>query len=286
MKAPDFRYECPANLQQALELKADTDTDYQPLAGGQSLMPMMQLRLAQPEVLLDLNQLSELEFIRQSGVMVEIGSMVRYSDLLDSELVSKVAPLITRALPYIAHSAIRNRGTIGGSIALADPAAEMPALMIALGAEIVCVSTRGKRAVAAEDFFLGLYETALADDELVQSVQFPVATATEKFGFYELARRHGDYAMAGVAIRAGMAGPLDDLRIVFFSFSDRAIRATAAEAVLTGASLNDQAMVDKAIKTLADIEALADLNASSKTKIHLAGVVMKRALLEMRSSGT
>lgn len=282
MKSPEFNYECPATLDDALALLASEECDCQPLAGGQSLMPMMNLRLAGPEVLMDLNKLSELVFIREEGTYISIGSMVRYVELLQSDMVKQHIPLFSLALPHIAHDAIRNRGTIGGSVALADPAAEMPALLKTLNATVVLISKSGKREVSADEFFLGVYDTALEHGELVHSVNVPVASKDQHFGFYELARRHGDYAMAGVAISASSIKPYTDLRIVFFSVGDYALRASDAEAALHGEHYTDP-VVDRAKLALASLEFNADMNASEATKAHLAGVVMQRALAAMEA---
>ena len=260
---------------------ASESKDYQPLAGGQSLLPMMHLRLAQPEILLDLNNVQELDFITDKGTHIEIGAMVRYAALADSSVIRDKVPLFAQALPHIAHQAIRNRGTIGGSAALADPAAEMPALLKALNATIVAVSKFGKREIAADDFFLGIYDTALEENELVHSVSIPAVTANQCFGFYELARRHGDYAMAGVAISAQSVQPYKGLRIVFFSISDHAVRAFDAEAILEDCSNDDHEALQRATDALSSLDFYEDLNASVQTKAHLAKVVMKRALNSM-----
>jgi len=257
-----------------------SEYDCQPLAGGQSLLPMMHLRMAGPEVLLDLNKLTELDFITQQGSFIHIGAMVRYAALIESPLIQENIPLFSMAVPHIAHSAIRNRGTIGGSVALADPAAEMPALLLALDATIVLVSFNGQREVAADEFFLGIYETALAENELVHSIRVPF-TANHKFGFYELARRHGDYAMAGVAISAQSIDPFNGLRIAFFSIGDCAVRAADAEVALNGAQPGDEASLRKAQESLSGINFLDDANASVKMKKHLAAVVLERALRSM-----
>lgn len=281
MKAPDILYECPKSVAEAVALLSDDQRSCQPLAGGQSLMPMMHLRLAQPEVLIDLNALTELNFIEQVDDSIHIGSMVRYTTLLSSELIRQCVPLMSLALPHIAHSAVRNRGTIGGSTALADPAAEMPALLIALNAVIVAVSRSGQREIPADDFFHGIYETALAEDELVHSLKIPVATDQQRFGFYELARRHGDYAMAGVAVSAQSIDPYAGLRIVFFGVADTALRAFDTEAALEGSNIQDDSVVLKAQNSLPADEFAGDAGVSVDTKVQLAKVVLKRALLAM-----
>ena len=281
MKAPDIRYECPITLDDALQQLSSTEQDCQPLAGGQSLMPMMHLRLARPEVLVDLNKLSELDFIDDQQSDVVIGAMVRYSTLASSAIIRDRVPLITKAIPHIAHAAIRNRGTIGGSAALADPAAEMPALLIALNATIIAISSQARREIAAEDFFLGIYETALEPGELIHSISIPAATPEQRFGFYELARRHGDYAMAGVAISAQSIDPYAGLQIVLFSVGDHALRAKDAENSLNGAMYNDVGALQRSKDALASLELNEDMNASADTKAHLAGVVLHRALQSM-----
>jgi len=282
MKAPDFRYHCPDSLADALAYLADEKFDCQPLAGGQSLLPMMNLRLAQPDILLDLNRLKELDFVVKTASHIEIGAMVRYRQLNASALIRECIPLFVKALPHIAHEAIRNRGTIGGSVALADPAAEMPALLIALDAIIVVQSITERREIAAAEFFLGIYDTALAENELVHSIRVPIAKPEQRFGFYELTRRHGDYAMAGVAIAAQSVQPCANLRIVFFAIGDSAVRATDTEACLAGALLSHVDALKRAEESVGLLDYNADLNASGAMKSRLAAVVLRRALASMQ----
>ena len=281
MKPAEFSYEKPSSLEGLLKLLDQPDRDYQVLAGGQSLMPMMNFRLAQPELLIDMNAVEELQFISEEGEAVQIGAMTRYAQLASSPLVAKYLPLFAMALPHIAHAAVRNRGTIGGSAALADPAAEMPALLLVLNAALNLVSNSGQRSVAADDFFLGIYETALEEGEIIQSISLPKTQAGNRYGFYELERRHGDYAMAGVAIATGAVDPVEDIRIAMFGIADRACRINAAEQAFGGTSLADGAALDAAIAGLSTLEFQGDLNADAATKKHLAGVVLKRAVKEM-----
>jgi len=278
MKAAEFRYERPETLAEALALLEDADLDATPLAGGQSLVPMMNFRLAMPGMLVDLSGLDDLKGISEDGGGVRIGAMTRYVDLAGSDLITRRAPLIAMALPYIAHAAIRNRGTIGGSVALADPAAEMPALLLALDATITVQSSAGSKTHGAADFFLGMYETALEDGELVTAITIPAPAPHRRFAFYELARRHGDYAMAGVAVSAtGAVGAgCTDFRVAYFSVADRPVRATAAEAALDGKVPMDGA--EAAVAALGEIPFAGDLNAGIATKLHLSGVALKRAL--------
>ncbi|GAB5377205.1 MAG: xanthine dehydrogenase family protein subunit M [Acuticoccus sp.] len=268
MKAPDFEYRRPQTVAEAIVLLGSGE-DAMPLAGGQSLMPMMNLRMARPDILVDLNRIEGLAFIRDEGEHLRVGAMTRMADLLASPLVAEALPLFALALPHIAHAAVRNRGTIGGSVALADPAAEMPALLLAQNATIVLEGPAGRRTVAADDFFLGIYETAREPDELIVEIVLPKAGGP--FGFCELARRHGDYAMAGVAVALGTP------RVAFFGVADRAVRAPGAEAALAGKDAGDEEAIAAAIATL-DIEFAGDLHTSAATKRHYAGVVLKRAL--------
>ncbi len=281
MKAADFSYQCPETLEAALAILNDAGGEAVPLAGGQSLMPMMNFRMAQPDVLVDLNRLDELKGITKEGDRILIGAMTRYTELAESDLIAAHVPLFRLAIPHIAHSAVRNRGTIGGSVSLADPAAEMPALLLALEAEIITQGKSGSRRIPAEEFFLGLYETALNSGELVTGVSVPVAADHDRCSFYELARRHGDYAMAGVAIMANGEHELSKPRIAFFAISDRALRARSAEHALEGNAADDPAAFWAAIHSLAEISFSGDLNASQMTKRYLAGIVLKRALMEL-----
>ncbi|MDG1116462.1 MAG: xanthine dehydrogenase family protein subunit M [Flavimaricola sp.] len=279
MKAPDFDYLRPGTLAEAIAILSEHEGEAQPLAGGQSLMPMMNFRVAAPAVLVDLSALSELRGITRTDTSVRIGAMTRYRELADWANICTDLPLIAVALPHIAHDAIRNRGTIGGSLALADAAAEMPALMLALGATIELMGPNGTRHVPADDFFQGFYDTACEADELIVAVDIPLAPEA-KFGFHELVQRHGDYAMAGVAIKATSLAPLSGLRIAFFGVSDRALRVPALEAALDGTS-GDEAAIAAALPALEAIEFEGDLKVSAKTRAHYAGVALKRALAEM-----
>ncbi len=272
MKAPDFEYHRPETLDDALALL--TDEDVAPLAGGQSLMPMMNFRIASPNALIDLNRIDALAGIELSNGWLRIGAMTRYHALENAVDIAKHAPLFARALPFIAHPAIRNRGTIGGSCALADPAAELPALLLALGGEIELQSKDSTRCIPADAFFLGLYETARAENELVTAIRIPVAPEGQKVGFHEITRRHGDYAMAGCAVAA--SGDLSEVWVALFGVSDRALRASAAEAVLT-----DGGDIESAVAALDGVEFAGDIHAGVATKRHLAGVALKRAWAEV-----
>lgn len=281
MKAPDFEYEMPATLDEALALLSGEGREAQLIAGGQSLMPMMNFRLAQPDLLVDLNGIDELKGIAEDGEAISIGAMSRYSDLDRSAAVETHLPLVKMALPHIAHAAIRNRGTIGGSIALADPAAEMPAVMLALDMTVVTVSAAGERRIPADEFFLGLYTTALDEGEIIKAISVRKARSGARFAFKELARRHGDYAIVGVAIAADGADPISKARIVFFGVNDRPIRATGAEDALNGRAGGDDKALAEALDAVGSLEFNGDLNASADMKKHLAQVILKRAMAEL-----
>jgi carbon-monoxide dehydrogenase medium subunit len=278
MKAPDVDYACPQTLDEALALLGKAGSDAVPLAGGQSLVPMLNFRLAAPSLLVDLNRIAELAGLSDQGDAIVIGAMTRLSDLERSELVAARLPVLAEALPHVGHPAIRNRGTIGGSVALADPAAEMPALLLALDAAVIVASSAGERAIAALDFFRGLYETALQPGEIVKAISFPTAGGARRFAFDELARRHGDYAIVGLAATAAAAAPFRDLRLVFFGIADRALRATGVEDAMNGRMPDDDEAIVAAGEAIATLAFHRGLHASASTRRHLAGVLLKRVL--------
>lgn len=271
MKPAEFDYERPETLKAALALMQG-DGEAMALAGGQSLMAMMNFRVARPGLLVDLNGIADLAGIAVEGDRLRIGAMTRYAALEASREVREQTPLVAKALPSIAHPAIRNRGTLGGSLALADPAAELPAVALALGATLHAAGRDGTRDIAADDFFLGAFETALQPGELLTAASFPVASQGDRFGFYEIARRHGDYAMAGVAVARTAGG----VRLALFGIGDGAMRAVKAEGVLT----DDPANSGGAAAALDDLDISGDANGDAATKLHLARVALKRALRE------
>jgi carbon-monoxide dehydrogenase medium subunit len=280
MKAPEFDYARPATLPEAIGLLAAHGGDAQPLAGGQSLMPMLNFRVAAPSLLVDLADLADLRGFDVRDGVVRIGAMTRYCELQAVPDLGMLLPLVARALPHIAHDAIRNRGTLGGSLALADPAAEMPAVMLALGATLELAGPEGRRRVAADDFFLGVYDTARQPDELLVAVHVPVSPPGARVGFCELAQRHGDYAMTGVAVAAGETDPLGHLRIAFFALADRPLRVPALEQALWGTDGTLNAAAEAALDAL---PCEGDLKASAALKRHYAGVVLRRALAEVHA---
>lgn len=283
MKASEFTYERPTEISEALAIVAQDADEKAFLAGGQSLLPMMNFRLAAPKTLIDLSGLKDLKEIVAVDDGLRIGATVTYSELGASALVSEFSQVFDSVLPHIAHSAIRNRGTIGGSVALADPAAEMPAVLMALGASVELASQRGTRFVLADEFFQGLYLTDRKDDELVLSVFIPNSSKSLSTGFYELARRHGDYAIAGVCISddSRPSEAFNAPKVVLFGVSDRPLRAKSVEERLVGVARTDKRKIRGASEALSDLIFDSDLHNSQDTKRRLATVCVRRALEAM-----
>jgi len=278
MKAPRFAYARPASVAEALALLQKHGDDARVLAGGQSLVPMLNFRVAAPKVLVDINRIESLAGIEVTKSFVRIGALARHVDLERSADVAEHLPLVASAIPHIAHPAIRNRGTFGGSCALADPAAELPACALVLGATFVVAGKKGERRVAAQDFFKGLYATALKPGELLVAAEFPLPKPGCASAFGELARRHGDYAMVGVAAHGSRkGGKFSGMRVAFFGVGDRPQRASGFEKALEGQSAVDGALA----KLDADLEPRADLHASAAMKLHLAKVLAGRVLGEL-----
>jgi carbon-monoxide dehydrogenase medium subunit len=282
VKPAPFAYVKAASPDQTYELLARYGDEARVLAGGQSLIPALNLRLATPAVLIDINGLEELAGIAVENGALRIGALARQRAPEESSEIARHAPLLKMAMPYIAHPAIRNRGTIGGSIALADPAAELPACAVALGARIELMGADGARAVDAPAFFRGLYETDLRPGELVTAVVVPKSEPGYRSAIAEVARRQGDYAIAGLAAHARVGGrTLDDVRLVFFGVGARPVRATAARAALEGRVVDRETIAAMQEALALDLEPTADLHASAATKLHLARVLAARLLARL-----
>jgi len=280
VKPPVFEYHRPGSLNDALAL-LDAHPGAKPLAGGQSLIPAMNFRLAAPDALVDLNELPELTGIEETADGgLRIGAMTRHGAVELSAAVAMRAPLLAEAMPFIAHRQIRNRGTIGGSLAHADPAAELPAVMVALEARLVLASMRGGRVVPASEFFTGLFATALTEGELITAIEIPPAPARTGTAFLELARRHGDYALVGVTavVTRGAEARVAGSRIVLFSVGEGPVRATHAEQALAGTTGDAAALRAAADAVQRDIDPSSDIHASSAYRRHLASVLTRRAL--------
>jgi aerobic carbon-monoxide dehydrogenase medium subunit len=275
LKPAPFAYAKARSVAHAIELLAREDARL--LAGGQSLIATLNMRLSQPALLVDINGISGLDQIALKNGDVEIGALVRHAQAERSAEIARAAPLIALALPHIGHPAIRNRGTVGGSLAFADPAAELPACVVALGGEIEIVGPNGQRTINAEEFFKGLFETALTPRDMLAAIRVPAASADSRVGFAEFARRHGDYAMVGLAACAQADGKrLKNLRLAFFGVAVTPVRARSAETALA------EGDVEAAVSALdADLEPSNDMHASSEVKAHLAGVLLRRVARQL-----
>jgi carbon-monoxide dehydrogenase medium subunit len=278
MKASAFDYARATSVDDALQLLASHGQGAKVLAGGQSLMPAMNLRLVSPDIVVDIGGLSELKGTAVHGQTLRIGALTRHVDLLRSSNIATHAPLLADAVARVAHPAIRNRGTIGGSLAHADPAAELPACMLALDATIVARGSRGERRIAAADFVTGIFETALAADELLVAIEVPIARKNSAHFFHEFARRHGDYAIAGLAGQAVVeSGRFADLRLAYFALGDRPALAKAAGRLVNVAV--SPALVEQASAAIVEeLDPHEDQQASGAMRRHLARVLLARAV--------
>lgn len=283
MKPAAFAYHRPDTIEQALDLLSEHGDEGKILAGGQSLVPAMNFRLAQPAALIDINRVSGLAFLEESPAGgVRIGATTRQRAAEQSALVSGRAPLLHQALPSIAHVQIRNRGTVGGSVAHADPAAELPAVMLALGARMHARSRRGARWIAAEEFFTGLLSTALAPDELLVEIELPPVPAGAGHAFHELARRSGDYAIVGVAAQVvrDPGGRVSAARIALLGVGEGPVLARAAAGVLVGQTASAEVVRAAAEALGDDIDPHGDVHATPGYRRHLARVLVGRALAD------
>ncbi len=281
MKPPPFDYLAPSSLEEALDVLAEKGGEAKLLAGGQSLVPVLNFRLAQPALLVDLNRIAELDYIDvdEAGA-VRIGAMTRQRALERDPRIAASAPLLAETMPLIAHPQIRNRGTIGGSLAHADPAGELPVAAVALDGEIVLRGRRGERTVAAADFFVGLMTTAMTEDEMLCELRLPATPKRTGWSFREIARRHGDYAHAGVAARMTLAddGTIARARLVYLSAGEVPLSATAATGVLDGGAPCEELFAEAASTARGEVDPSDDIHATAEFKKHLAEVLTRRAL--------
>lgn len=285
MKPSPFAYEKPESLDQVFDLLAAHGDDARILAGGQSLLATLNMRLSAPALLIDISGLDELRGISVNGGVLRIGATTTHASVKASIEVAAYAPLLAQTMPYVAHAAIRNRGTIGGSLAHADPAAELPACMLALDAELEIASASGLRRVPAANFFHGLYETDLQPGEVLTAILIPGAEGYRS-GFSEFSRRSGDFAMAGLAARAKFDnGTVTDIRLAFCGVDIKPVRARAAEAALQDKPF-DTGRLDEAKARLADdLDPPDDLQASGRMKLHLSRVLLERVFSAMAGAG-
>jgi carbon-monoxide dehydrogenase medium subunit len=279
MKARAFSYFRARTIAEALDAHARAGDDARFIAGGQSLVPALSLRLQAPRLLIDITHIAELRGISREADGLRIGALTRHCEMLSEPLIGECAPLLRAAAPFVAHPAIRNRGTLGGSLALADPASEFPAMVLAHGAEIEIASPSGGRRVTADDFFLDLFETALQPGELVTAVHVPVMKANQRIAFDELARRRGDYALVGCGVLATCEGArIDDIRIAMFSVGNVPTRAKAAEAALGGFHLDAARIASAQAALETDLLPPESDEVPPAMRLHLARVLLGRLL--------
>ncbi len=280
MKPASFDYFRAEKIDDALMALA-ANSESQVLAGGQSLIAMMNLRLAKPGSLIDINRLTDLDYIRPEGDELAIGALTRHTTAATSTVIAEFCPLMTAAYDHIAHRAVRNRGSVGGNLCHADPSSENPAVAIASGATLVLKSAEGERRVAAEDFFLGLYETAAQQNELLTEIRIPKAPAHQGWSFQETSTRKGDFALVGIAATLDCPnGTCTDARVVAVGVGERAMRLDAAEAAITGAAMNDTCLTAAAVAARDSVDPPSDFHADSEFRRDLVFSLTKRALSE------
>jgi len=281
MKPAPFEYHAPDSLEQALDLMSQTAGESKILAGGQSLVPAMNFRIVQPGVLIDLNRVRELSYICEDGNLIRVGAMARERHLEFDPVIARHTPLLAEAVPFIAHPQIRNRGTIGGSLVNADPAAELPVLMLALSARLKAKSVSGERWIEAHDFFAGMFSTALAPDEILVEIELPFMPPRTGWSFMEVAPRAGDYALMGLAalVTLDEDGKCRTAKLVYLNAGDGPIDAKEAAGMLAGEMLNDSLIESvAAIASEKEIDPFGNVHTSPEFQRHLANVLTRKAL--------
>jgi aerobic carbon-monoxide dehydrogenase medium subunit len=280
MKLPPFEYACPTSVSEAVALLASRDGEAKALAGGQSLVPMLAFRLAAPALLVDLRKLAELRDIKINNDGVALGALVRWRDIEDDARLATAHPLLVAAVAHVAHYQIRNRGTVGGSIAHADPAAEMPGIAVTCEAEIAVVGKSGTRVIHAAEFFVGPLMTALEPDELIVEIRLPAWPARRRYGFQEFARRRGDFAMAGAAVfyDEDAGGKAHNAHVGVIGVSDRPLRLPAVEAVLNGSTIDEATIAKAEAAASAAVDPHDDIHASAAYRRALVSTMVERAL--------
>jgi len=287
MKLPPFAYEAPTTVAEAVDLLVEHGDEASVLAGGQSLIPLLALRLARPAVLIDINGIGELSGVSADNGQVAIGAVTREYVAEESSAIADAVPLLAAALPLIGHEAIRSRGTIGGSLAHADPAAELPAVARALDAEFVVRGPSGERVIQAAEWFEGYLTTSRQPDELLTEVRFPAAKPGTGSSFEEVTRRHGDFAMVGLATSLVLSGGvISEARLAFAGVSDVPVRATAAEDLLAGERPSAELFDEAARRATEDLDPPADLHGSSDYRKSVAAAVVRRGLRAAADNAT
>jgi len=280
MKLPPFEYACPGSIAEAVALLAAHDGEAKPLAGGQSLVPMLAFRVAAPSLLVDLRKVPELRQIKIAADGVTLGAMVRWRDILEDARLVKAHPLLVAAVGHVAHYQIRNRGTVGGSLAHADPAAELPGIVVTCEAKIAVLGKAGARAIAAADFFRGPLTTALKPDEIITEIRLPAWPARRRFGFAEFARRRGDFALAAVALFYDAAGDgkATNAHVGATGIADRPLRLAAVEQVINGSKIDAATIAEAEAAASAAVDPPDDIHAGGAYRKALIGVMVERAL--------
>ena len=279
MKPPPFDYFAADCIEAAIQALADAGGDGKIIAGGQSLMPMLNFRLLRPSILIDINRIPDLAYVRDDGDEIRIGPLTRHRILETSDLIAKQFPVLHEAMGYVAHLAIRNRGTIGGSLSHADPAAELPMMSLLLDARLEVQSNAGRRTIEARDFFLGALTTALEDGDMLVEVRLPKLQEGTGWAFEEVARRSGDFALASVAVIMSSDGDrVSDLRIGMMGVGETPMRATEAENILTGQRYSEDVVAAAVDAIRAAVEPNTDLHASADYRRHLVGILAQQAL--------
>lgn len=284
MKARAFAYERPSSLAEAHAAFGAADGDASYISGGQSLVPALAMRLQAPRVLIDLSSIPEMRGVRLEGESLRLGALTRHAETLTDPLIRAHAPLLTAAAPFVAHPAIRNRGTVGGSVALADPASEFPAMMLAMGAQMEISGEAGIRRVPVDDYFQDLYQTAIAPGEILVALHVPATGPRHVCAFDEMARRRGDYAMVGGGILAEREGAIiANPRIALFSVGPTPVRARKAEAAIAGRALDADTLAAAQRALDADIDPLDDAEIPAAMRRHLARVLLGRLLRKLET---
>lgn len=285
MKARAFAYERPQTLDDAHAAFAAAEGDASYISGGQSLVPALAMRLQAPQMLIDLSAIADMKGMTVEGDVLRLGALTRHVDALRHPLIAQHAPLLAQAAPHVAHPAIRNRGTLGGSVSLADPASEFPAMMLAMGASMEISTPEGRTMVAADDYFQDLYQTALEPGDILVALHIPCARPHHRWAFEEMARRRGDYAMVGAGVMAQMDGDVvESVRIAFFSVAATPMRVAGAEAAITGQRL-DADSIKAAQRALdGDLDPPEDANLPAAMRKHLARVLLGRLLNRLEAT--
>lgn len=280
MKPPKFEYLRPTTVAEALEALVASGGDAKIIAGGQSLVPMLNFRLLSPALLIDINRIAELNFVEeQPGGGLRVGALTRHRTLETSALVKRLFPVLNGAMAHVAHLAIRNRGTIGGSITHADPAAELPMMMLLLDAEIKVATPTGPRSIEATDFFVAALTSAVEEDEIVTEIHLPALPPNAGWAFEEVARRAGDFALAAVGVILTVAeGRVTHARVAVMGVGDTPLRMDDAETILFGQACDEQTLDDVVKAVRENLEPMTDLHASSDYRRHLVGVLVRRAV--------